>query len=180
VNSAIVAYTIPLVQGWNLVSFPVVNNTLKASDLSGTGVLIVASYNMATGDYDAYVIDASTSEYDITMRTDVGYFVYCTMDTSIVVNGPRPSSRSATLSPGWNLIGWSSFTSSTAKIVADEPSLGGMEIFARYNPSTGDYDAYVEDASTDDYDFAMHDGVGYFVYTTSATPETLYYEVIST
>ena len=171
-------YVINLVTGWNLVSFPVVNTTLKASDLTGIGVQTVASYNLTTGDYDSYIIGVSPSQYDITMSTDVGYFVYCTKDTSIVVYGMNPSDRSITINPGWNLIGWSSFTSSTAKAVSAEQSLSGAQTIARYNMTTGDYDSYIEGISPDSYDFSMHDGVGYFVYTGSATPQTLHFEVI--
>jgi hypothetical protein len=171
-------YMLYLKQGWNLVSFPVVNTTLMASDLAGTGVLIVASYNMVTGDYDAYNTVSSPPEYDISMSTDVGYFVYCTMDTSVVVYGSYPSGRSATINPGWNMIGWSSFTSSTAKAVCNQPSLSDMQIIAKYNATTGDYDAFAEVASPDEYDFSMHDGLGYFVYTVSVEPQTLYYEVL--
>jgi hypothetical protein len=178
VDSTIVEYTIPLVQGWNLISFPVVNTTLKASDLAGTGVLIVASYNIGTGDYDAYNTVSSPSEYDISMSTDVGYFVYCTEDTSIVVLGSNPSGRSVTINPGWNLVGWSSFTSSTAKAVCNQPSLSDRQIVAKYNTVTGDYDAYAEDSSPDEFDFATHDGEGYFIYTMSSTPQTLYFEAI--
>ncbi|WP_158301501.1 Calx-beta domain-containing protein [Methanocella paludicola] len=171
-------YVINLEQGWNLISFPVVNTTLKASDLAGTGVYIVASYNKDTGDYDAYNTVSSPSEYDITMSTDIGYFVYCTAETSISVYGPSPSDRSISINPGWNLIGWSSFTSSTAKAVCAQPSLTGVQIIAKYNLTTGDYDAFAEGSSPDEYDFTVHDGAGYFLYTTSAAPQMLYYEVI--
>jgi hypothetical protein len=178
VNVVIVAYTIPLSTGWNLISFPVVNTTLKASELEGTGIQTVSSYNMMTGDYDSYIIGISPSSNDITLKTDVGYFVYCTMDTSIVVYGPKPEDRSVTIYPGWNLIGWSSFTSSTAKAVCAELSLSGMQTISKYNAATGDYDSYIEDVSPDSYDLTMHDGIGYFIYTPTETSQTLYYEVI--
>jgi hypothetical protein len=178
VNVVIVPYTISLKQGWNLVSYPVVNTTLMASDLAGTGVMIVASYNIGTGDYDAYNTISSPPEYDISMSTDVGYFVYCTTDTSIVVYGRNPSDRSVTINPGWNLVGWSSFTSSTAKAVCNQPSLSGVQIIAKYNAITGDYDAYAENSSPDEFDFVMHDGEGYFIYTMSSTPQALYFEAI--
>ena len=44
-----VAYTLNMHEGWNLISFPVVNNTLYASDLNGTGVQTVCSYNVTDG-----------------------------------------------------------------------------------------------------------------------------------
>jgi hypothetical protein len=173
-----VPYTLNLKQGWNLVSFPVVNTTLMASDLVGTGVQTVSSYNIMTGDYNSYIIGISPSSYDISMKTDMGYFVFCTMDTSVVVYGAEPSDRSITIYPGWNMIGWSSFTSSTAKAVCTEPSLTGIQTIAKYNLATGDYNSYLEGISPDSYDFVIHDGIGYFVHTTSATPQTLHFEVI--
>ena len=86
----------------------------------------------------------SPSQYDFAMSTDIGYFVYCTKDTSIVIYGLNPQDRSVTITQGWNLIGWSSFDSSTAKKVSEEPSLTGSQTFCMYNALTGDYDSYIE------------------------------------
>ncbi len=173
-----VKYVLNLAPGWNLVSYPVVNVTLQASSLNGTGVQTVSAYNMTTGDYDSYLMNISPSEYDVTMKTDVGFFVYSSEYTSIIIYGPAPRDRSVTVYPGWNLIGWSSFTSSTAKAVCAEPLLSGSQTISRYNATTGDYDSYIEGISPDEYDFSMHDGAGYFVNTASATPQTLRFEVI--
>ncbi|WP_424358642.1 PKD domain-containing protein [Methanocella sp. MCL-LM] len=172
------SYTLSLRQGWNLVSFPVVNTSLQASSLQESGVLIVASYNRTTGDYDSFNTQVSPLTYDITLRTDVGYFLYCTRDTSIEVLGETPSRRSTTLYPGWNLVGWSSLTSSDAKSVVEEPSLTGRQIVAKFNATTGDYDAYAEGISLDSYNFPMDHGTSYFVYTDSATSQTLYFETL--
>ena len=170
------SYTLSLNQGWNLVSFPVVNTSLKASSLKGAGVQIVSAYNRSTGDYDSYNTQVSPLQYDIALKTDTGYFIYATKDTSVVIAGQDPISRSTTIYPGWNLIGWSSLDGSSAKYVANEPSLPGREIVSRFNASTGDYDSFAEGISPDSYDFTMHDGAGYFLYTGSTTPETLFYE----
>jgi hypothetical protein len=169
-------YTLNLKTGWNLVSYPVVNSTFKTSVLKGTPALIIAAYNNSTGDFDAYNTVASPLTYDITMKTDVGYFIYCTSDTSIVVYGMNPENRNRPIYQGWNLIGWSSLTGMNAKAVCYEPLLAGRQIIARYNATTGDFDAYAEDISTDVYDYMMHDGVGYYVYSMTAAPQTLYYE----
>src|SRR5271157_5837222 len=178
VTPTIVDYNISLKTGWNLVSYPVVNSTIKASDLKGTCVLIVASYNRTTGDFDAFNTVSSPLSYDITMHTDAGYFIYSTHDTTITVSGPNSSGRSSPIFQGWNLIGWSSMVSSNAKTVCSEPSLAGNQIIAKYNLTTGDFDAYAENISSDTYNFIMQNGVGYFVYSGSATPQTLYYEGI--
>jgi large repetitive protein len=171
------SYSLGLRQGWNLVSFPVVNMTLNSSALADAGVQTVSAFNASTGDYDSYIIGVSPSSFDITLRTDTGYFIYCTRDTSLDVLGSDPSSgRSTTINPGWNLLGWSSYTSSTAKGVAE--SLSGSQTVSRFNASTGDYDSYIEGVSPDSYDFALQAGSGYFVYTSSGLSQTLYYEVV--
>lgn len=168
-------YTVPLKQGWNLVSFPLVG-TIKASSLKNTGVEVVSAYNRSTGAYDSYDTEVSPLSYDITLKTDMGYFVYATKATSILVNGQSPVGRSTTLYPGWNMIGWSSLSGSTAKHVAGESSLSGSDIISRFNAATGAYDSYAEGISPDSYDFSMQPGTGYFMYSDAATPETLYYE----
>ncbi len=171
---SLTSYTIPLKQGWNLVSFPLVNFTLKASDLNGTGIFVVAAFNRTTGGYDMFANGISNITNDITMRTDVSYFIFCTNDTVLDVNGPSPSGRNTIINPGWNLIGWSSFYSNDAKSVCAE--LSGFQVVARYNAATDGYDMYAEGISRDSYNFLMRDGIGYYLFTNSTVPQTLYYE----
>jgi hypothetical protein len=164
-------YVLNLKQGWNLISFPVVNNTIDASDLEGIGATDVARYNQLTSTYDVYMIGISLPEYDFKLQTDYGYWVYCESATSLIVYGQSPVSRSVTLSPGWNLVGWSTLVVSNAKTVSG--MLSDDQDIARYNTTTHTFDVYMEGISTDDYSFNMHPGEGYFIGT--PTTQTFYY-----
>ena len=159
------SFVLNLKQGWNLVSIPLVNGSLWADQLQGTGVVVVASYNKTSGGFNPYVVGVSPASDDIQISMDNAYYLLCSQDTSLTIMGSDPSSHSITLTPGWNMVGWSSLNSSTAKVVA--AGIPGDQVFARYNSSTNGYDPYVEVSSPDSDTFALSPGVGYFILSDS-------------
>ncbi len=160
------SYTIPLNQGWNLVSFPVVNSSVSASSLASLGVSDVAQYDTTTGAFDIYMEGISPASYDFNLMPDIGYFIKSNKDVSMTVSGSAPVDRSASLSTGWNLVGWSTNDNSNAKSIVG--LLTGKQDIARYNTTTGAFDIYMEGISPDAYSFAMHPGEGYFISTDTA------------
>ena len=177
---SVASFSLGLGQGWNLVSFPVANSSLRASSLAGTGVSLVCAFNASTGDYDSYIEGVSPASYDFALSSGTGYFMYCPSNTSLVINGSDQSNPGVVIDPGWNMIGWSSYNSSTAKIVSKALSSGNTQmVIALFNASTGDYDSYIEGVSPDEFNFALTPGTGYFVYSGSTIPETLYYNDMS-
>ncbi len=163
----VTSFTIDLKPGWNLVSFPLVNNTISASSLGSLGVSEVSWYNNSAGGYDTYIVGLTPDDFNL--RPDRGYFLYCDRDTSLIVYGDEPSGHSVSLYNGWNMAGWSTMSYSDASEVVS--SMPGNQEIARYNTSSQGYDTYVEGLTPDV--FAVRPGEGYFIY--SDAPVTLDY-----
>jgi hypothetical protein len=159
------SFTIELKKGWNLISFPLVNNSVWASQFAGTGISTVLSYDRISGNFNSYLVGISPSSYDINLVTDNGYFLYCEEDTSIVIYGSLPDQRSIDIHPGWNMIGWSSLSSSNAKTVCGK--IDGNQTIDRYINPVESYESYLEGISPDAYSYDMVPGEGYFIYSDS-------------
>jgi hypothetical protein len=153
----------------------VVNYSVMASSLQGTDTLIVSSFINYTGDFNSYHTQVSPLTFDVSMCIDNGYFLYCRDDTTLEINGYDPVERNATIYPGWNLIGWSSSTGTTAKNLT--ANITGRQIVAKFNATTGDYDSYAECVSPDASDFTVESGSGYFLYTDATEAQTFRYGV---
>jgi PKD repeat protein len=174
------SYPMSLTPGWNLVSFPVVNSSLNASKLAGTGVSVVSAFNATTGDYNSFIVGVSPSEDDFALSANYGYFLYCHTNTTLVISGFSPSNPGVVINPGWNMIGWSSYNNSTANSVCAALSSGsGHTVISQFVPSTGDYNSYIAGISPNSFNFGVSPGQGYFLYSASSTPQTLYYNNIS-
>jgi PKD repeat protein len=160
-------YTIELKQGWNLISLPLSNSTLTASQLADLGVRRVSSYNYATGTYTTYVVGYSAG--DMPISNDYAYFVDCAADTSLVLNGNLiPQPHTLTLNQGWNAIGWGSLSSVKASDLGGQSA--SIQRMSRYDTSASAFTTYVVGFSGDDKNFDVRPGEGYFVYLNSATP----------
>ena len=164
------SFTFDLRAGWNLVSIPLVNNSLWADQLQGTGVVVVAMYNKTSGGYDPYEVGVGPLSDDKQITIDNAYFMYSTRDTSITVRGNDPSGRTISLSPGWNMVGWSSLNLSNAHDVAG--MIPDTQVFARYNRTSNGYDPYMEGTAPIEDSFTIKPGEGYFIWTTNATTLT--------
>ncbi|WP_230741477.1 lectin like domain-containing protein [Methanooceanicella nereidis] len=164
-------FNISMKSGWNMISIPLENNTIWASNLSGTGVSSVASYNRTTGSYDMFLVGISPPQYDINLKTDHGYFLYCDRDTWLNVTGKLPAGRSIDIYPDWNMIGWSNMTGSNAQAVCQ--GLTDHQTIARYNTSKASFDIYLEGISPPEFNFNVVPGEGYFVYSEASAVKKL-------
>ena len=117
-----------------------------------------------------------------TSQLDIGLNKYC-----IIVNSNDPdearielplylsigyfATANISLLPGWNLITIPVGSCYTAK------TLGSMipycTIISKWNSSIQQYQSYLVGISPDEFDFAIEDGVGYFVYVTNASIFTI-------
>jgi outer membrane protein assembly factor BamB len=151
---------------------------LMASGLAGTGVSVVASFNASSGNYNTYIEGVSPSSNDFALSAGTGYFFYSSGNSTLVINGNNPSNPGTVINPGWNMIGWTSYNASSANALGSAMS-GSNPVIARFNASTGDYDSYIYGVSPATYNFAVNPGVGYFVYSSAAAPQTIYNNNIS-
>lgn len=158
---------------WTLVSWPVVNNSIKASDLTDNealGISIVAIFDPVQQTFKSYTV-GDPSDFDFTLSTDMGVFVWGNHDDSFPVYGRLADPHSISLYPDWNLIGWSTLDRVAASNILAHNS--NVQIIARYEVSTQSYQSItVGDPS--DFDFTLRDGEGYFVYSIGSEPVLLF------
>jgi len=90
-------YTLTLLQGWNLVSLPIVPDdpdceSVFGADIPADGVL---AYNRDTGEYDPVS----------GVEPMVGYWVYALAQTEVSVQGTVLEQGTVPVAAGWNLCG---------------------------------------------------------------------------
>jgi hypothetical protein len=163
INENQVAFTLHLLEGWNLISFPMENESLKASIIPmNSGIDKISAYDASTQLYKNYLVGVSRPDRDIQFVPDLGYFFNCTENVDITFYGnPVDAPRTLTLYPSLNLIGWTPSASSTAK------SFGNLapdiKKISRYDSVSASYNTYIVGVSRDDRSFTMSVGNGYFV-----------------
>lgn len=160
---------ISLNENWSLVSMPILNTTLMASELGTYGVRRVASYNSATNGYTTDVIGYSTT--DMQLQPDAAYFIDSSQPTSFTLYGTIEGPHDVTLSPGWNAVGWRNLTTINASNLGYQ--LPDIQRICKYNSTTGAYDTYTVGFSSADKDFTIQPGKGYFIFLNSTANEQL-------
>jgi hypothetical protein len=109
---SIASVSIPLVPGWNLVSF-----NLHPSDTSVTGVLadlsgnfnLVYAWNAASASWLKY--DSSAPPYANTLAEldeSMGFWIHIMSAGSLDISGTAPGTSNLSLGTGWNLVGYPS------------------------------------------------------------------------
>jgi hypothetical protein len=167
------SFVVSLSPGWNLISWPVDNNTLRASDLvnnASLGVDMVTRYSPLTGMFSSYYRGANPSK-DFVMTPDAGYFAKAGSAGSFGVAGESMPAHYIPLNNGWNLIGWSCFTSVYASDVLAGAAC--LDLVTAYSPATGMFKSYYRGANPSK-NFALTAGGGYFVKSASAGEQQLY------
>jgi hypothetical protein len=133
--------SIPLVTGWNLVSF-----RLHPADTSITSVL-----SSLSGQYSlVYAWDATSAAwriYDPTLGAlndlnnldeSMGFWIRMNTDLTLVVSGTAPASSSIALRSGWNLVGYPSVANAALPGVLSDHGLGGdFSLVYAYHASEG-------------------------------------------
>ena len=110
---AAVTHTLPLVSGWNLVSFNVHPTSTSVASVLGS----------VTGNFDlVYAWNSSTSQWlksdNIPLTTDtltsldesMGFWIHMTAADTLELSGTAPVSTNIALNNGWNLVGYPSRT----------------------------------------------------------------------
>ena len=123
--------TVPLVQGWNLISLPVqpANASIASvlSGIKGAYEVVWAYPNQAWQVYDPNDSGGSTLT---SMQAGMGYWIKMSSAKTLSVSGIAPPS-SLSLQTGWNLVGWdgASCTDSATAV----PSIGaGIQVVWGY------------------------------------------------
>lgn len=166
--------TVPLSAGWNLVSVPLSTGSSAPRDIFAS---IQGGYDIAYA-YDGRYADAPWKGYspaapaganDLTrLVAGQGFWLHVERDTTWTVTGTVPSTISATLTVGWNLVGyagktWEPLTRTLASLVGACDLVGGYEAAENAHPWRW-YDpaapAILNSLS------AMEPGKGYWVHVT--------------
>lgn len=164
--------TINLTQGWNLISIPVNNVTLRASDLVGNvslGVDMVAVYNKSISAFTIYYSGALPWK-NMQLSPDIAYFVHGTKRSAFGVTGVSLPAHYTSITRGWNMVGWSCLAKVNASEVFNRISLS---MIARYNNSIGIYQIYYPGALPVK-NFTLTGGEGYFIYSDVPAVQQLY------
>ena len=165
-------YIMNLSTGWNLVCVPLNNNALKASDLVGNaslGVDMVSMYNNSTGGYTTYYTGAATWK-NMKLSPDRGYFVHSVHSGSLPCYGNLLLPHNVNIYQGWNLLGWSGSSNTSASDVMSQVSLS---MISRYNNSARIYQSYYSGANPT-RNFTLTSGEGYFLRSSVPAVQQLY------
>jgi len=104
--------SIPLYEGWNLVSFNLVPPSSAVADVLSS---IEANYSLVYA-WDPDALDEHWLKYDpsaepyandlTTLDHTMGFWINMTFDDTLVISGTQPESTDILLSAGWNLVGY--------------------------------------------------------------------------
>jgi len=165
-------YDIPLVSGWNLISYPIIPSTNIISEQLDP---IDGSYSIARtySPYDvndpwkAYSPDFPVGFNDLgALSHPSGLWLKTGVDTTFVVEGQVGSmvgtefvfGMSSYVKQGWSLLGYPSLTSMKVSDAFGDHWGNQLEVIMRKTPGTG---SDLESMSSDDM---LQPGVGYWVY----------------
>jgi hypothetical protein len=161
-------FNLSLMEGWNLVSVPLVNCSYNASDLGlDVGDLIVG-FNVSRHAYGvAYIVGLSPPCNDFAIAESTGYWIYSNSAKVIQLQGSYASITQVREIPdkGWAIVGFN--TRSLTWHASNVPSMftdGNVSVVAHLLPS-GSYESYI--AGLPATDFLLAPGVGYWCYFTS-------------
>jgi hypothetical protein len=174
-EEALVNHTYNIVAGWNMVSIPLMNSTLYASNLSVFGSINkVCRYNVTSTLFEQYIVGFSPPASNFQLIPDTGYFMNCTAASlSMTLNGTSVSqSRTVYLYSNWNMIGWS--INSQMNASAFGALNNKIRKVVKYNSTTLLFDQYIVGFSPPASNFNLTKTVGgYFIYSNTTTMETV-------
>jgi hypothetical protein len=99
-------YTIPLQEGWNLISIPIDPNNNTIQNNIKPNIDAIYGWNPVTQDW-VYL----TYEYEnwwgnlTTIEAGRGYWIHATKKQNLTIEGTTPNNPNILLLQGWNLIG---------------------------------------------------------------------------
>ncbi len=174
VRSGATGQPIDLVEGWNLISLPLIPDdsditavisatTLTSANVSSIG--IIRAYDPATGEFPYYIPETGSGEL-ATMEDGAGYWVFMDADDTLTITGrewPAPPAVPPVYSVvvGWNLIGFKSMTSANATYYLDNIA-GTYPVLWSYNATAGAY------SNVKGVENGMEVGHGFWIWVTTA------------
>jgi len=173
--------SLTLRSGYNLISLPVLNDSLTASSLLsqiGNCSQSVFMFNTSSGrfvSYDRTLVEFGIPQPDFRIEPNVGYFVFLSNGTTTTVAGIRNSfPRTIPLKKGYNLVGWTYVNCS--KVRSAFMNFSFIDSAFAFNATDQRYISYdrsVAEFGVSQPDFDVVPGEGYFVFVNG--DECLYY-----
>ena len=157
-------FTFNLEQGWNYISLPLNTSYKYASDLANniSTCTHIRKWDSAAQSWMTY--EKVTGVNNFTLENGVGYWVYTTSAADFTTEGTKISMQTISLNKGWNSIGWTNDTSTTASGLASK--IENCTAVAYWNSTLGRYVTYITGSNLSD--FKIEKGMACFVYVTSA------------
>jgi len=159
-------YQINLDLGWNLVTLPYINNSYTADDLAndiGADCTHVSKWDNALQKFVVHRKGSAENNFEI--KPGIGYHVYVTGSCAFNITGTRVKTVSINLDTGWNSIGWTNDTSTTASGLASK--IENCTAVAYWNSTLGRFITYF--AGSGISDFKIEKGMACLVYVMSAS-----------
>ena len=162
------AYNITLLSGWNIIGWTPTGSTTAHSmgGLIGGNCTYVTTRNATTGAYVNHDMAVPTVN-NFTIERGWGYYTNLSAETLWECESGS-GAYNITLLTGWNIIGWTNSSSTTAH------SMGGLiggncTYVSTRNSTTGEYMGHSMTGLESEDNFAIPQGWGYYAYVTAET-----------
>jgi hypothetical protein len=90
-------FTLHLVAGWNLVGFPLENESTTPTNLFGSNLKTMKYWTAPSGPY-------KDAPFGSAVQDNLGYWVQLKANQDVILSGMYPTSRTLYLVAGWNLV----------------------------------------------------------------------------
>jgi hypothetical protein len=99
-------FTLHLVAGWNLVGFPLENESTTPTNLFGSNLKTMKYWTAPSGPY-------KDAPFGSAVQDNLGYWVQLKANQDVILSGMYPTSRTLYLVAGWNLVHFQLTSAST-------------------------------------------------------------------
>ncbi len=128
---------------------------------------MVTQWQTASQTYVSHVMGVTLNDFQIT--PGLGFFMHVSQAKNIILSGTS-ASVSPQLSEGWNLLGWTTGSNTTAE--AAGTSLGNVDVISTFNNTTQQWESHIVGLPLNN--FTINQGDSIFVHratnTTTTTP----------
>jgi hypothetical protein len=157
-----------LVQGWNLVSLPLLASNYTASNLGLPSGSVVANFNTNTHSYDVFIVGFSPPASSFPLVDFRGYFIYAALACTIPIFGELvTTTHYIELNAGWNLVGFPETSSGRILHASEIPGWiiipPPVIIVSTYDSATHSYRTWLPSIPTMN-NFVLIPGAAYAVY----------------
>jgi uncharacterized membrane protein len=96
---SLAVFKLHLLQGWNLVGFPLTSENTTPTNLFGNNLMSVKYWIAPRGPY-------IEPDYNTPVQDNLGYWVQLKENQDVILSGVPPENRTLYLVAGWNLVGF--------------------------------------------------------------------------